>query len=103
MDDLAFGRLIRMARIERRWRQVDLDLRADVSAARVSRVERGHLSQIPLGTIRATAEVLGVRVQLLGRARAVDLDRVANAPYSGLAGFAGPTAVRLPRESRRAA
>ena len=84
MDDLAFGRLIRMARIERRWRQVDVAARAGVSATTVSRLERGHLGQIPLATIRAVSEALDIRVQLLARARAIDLDRVRNARHSNL-------------------
>jgi transcriptional regulator with XRE-family HTH domain len=87
MDDLAFGRLIRLTRIARRWRQVDLAARAKVSPATVSRVERGHLGEIPLATIRAIADALGIRVQIAARARAVDLDRVLNARHAALAGF----------------
>jgi len=87
MDDLAFGRLARLTRIERRWRQVDLAARAGVSAATVSRVERGHLGEIPLATIRGVADAIGIRVQIAARARAVDLDRVLNARHTALAGY----------------
>jgi transcriptional regulator with XRE-family HTH domain len=85
MDDLAFGRLVRLARIERRWRQEDVAERAGVSRSTVSRLERGHVGQIPLDTVRAVCAVLDIRVQLHARARALDLDRVANARHSGLA------------------
>ena len=85
VDDLAFGRLIRLARLQRRWRQADLARRAGVSRSIVSRVERGHLGQIPLDTVRAIATALDIRVQLHARSRAVDLDRVVNARHSGLA------------------
>ena len=85
MDDIAFGRLIRLARIERRWRQSDLATRAGVSRSTVSRLERGHLGQLPLDTVRAVAAALDVRVTVNARARAVDLDRVVNARHSALA------------------
>ena len=85
MDDLAFGRLIKLARIERRWRQVDLARRAGVSQSTVSRIERGHLGQVPLDAVRVVAAALEIRVLLQARARAVDLDRVVNARHSGLA------------------
>lgn len=85
MDDLGFGRLVRMARIEQRWRQLDLAVRAGVSVTTVSRLERGHLGRIPLDTIRAVAEALHIRVQLFARARAIDLDRVQNERHSSMA------------------
>lgn len=85
MDDLAFGRLVRLARLERRWRQEDLAARAGVSRSTVSRIERGHLGRLPLDAVRAVCAALDIRVQLQARARAIDLDRVVNARHSGLA------------------
>jgi transcriptional regulator with XRE-family HTH domain len=38
MDDLAFGRLVKLARHRRGWRQEDLAARAAVSRTTVSRV-----------------------------------------------------------------
>ena len=87
MDDLAFGRLVRLARIERGWRQLDVGVRAAVSVTSVSRLERGHAGRLPLDTIRAIAGVLEIGVQLLARARARNLDRVANARHSSLADY----------------
>lgn len=85
MDDIAFGRLIRLARLERRWRQVDVARIAGVSRSTVSRLERGHLGEMPVDTVRAIAAALDIRVQLHARARAIDLDRVVNSRHSGLA------------------
>jgi transcriptional regulator with XRE-family HTH domain len=77
-----------MARIRRAWRQQDLADRAGVSRTMVSRVERGHLGQIPLGVVRATAALLDIRIEVKPRARAIDLDRVVNARHAALAEFA---------------
>ena len=86
MDDLGFGRLIRMARIRRRLRQADLAEQAGVSTTTVSRVERGHAGEIPLDTSRRVAEALDIRVELNPRARALDIDRVVNAKHTAMAG-----------------
>jgi transcriptional regulator with XRE-family HTH domain len=87
MDDLAFGRLVRLARIERRWRQSDLAVRVGVSRSTVSRVERGHLGEISFDTVRAIAAAVDIRVQVQARARAVDIDRVMNARHSAMADY----------------
>lgn len=87
VDDLGFGRLIRMARIRRGWRQVDVAARSGVSRTAVSRIERGHVGEIPLGTTRQVAEVLEIRVELTPRARAIDIDRVVNARHAALTEF----------------
>jgi transcriptional regulator with XRE-family HTH domain len=84
MDDIRFGAAIRAARVRRGWRQVDLAIRAGVSASLVSRIERGHLDGIQLATLRAVAAVLEVRVELLPRSRAADLDRLINARHAAL-------------------
>jgi transcriptional regulator with XRE-family HTH domain len=87
MDDVTFGRLVRLARIERRWRQVDVALRAAVSVTSVSRLERGHAGKLPLETIRAIAAVVEITVHLQAKARAVNLDRVVNRRHSSLADY----------------
>jgi transcriptional regulator with XRE-family HTH domain len=87
MDDLAFGRLVRLARIRRALRQSDVAERADISRTTVSRVERGHFGQVPIDKVRALAGVLEIRVELSARARAVDLDRVVNLRHSTMAEY----------------
>ena len=54
----------------------------------VSRLERGHLGQIPLDVARAIAAPLDVRVEVKPRARAIDIDRVVNSRHAALAEFA---------------
>lgn len=85
MDDIAFGRLVRLARIKRGWRQLDLAARAATSRPVVSRIERGHLGETSIATVRTVASALDLRVELHVRARAVDIDRVLNERHAALA------------------
>lgn len=87
MDDLGFGRLVRLARIRRGWRQQDLADRAGVSRAAVSRVERGRIGELPLDLVRNIAAQLEIRIEAMPRARAIDIDRVVNARHTSLAEF----------------
>src|SRR5438034_3059610 len=84
MDDQRFGSVIRAVRIRRRWRQLDLAQRMGLSTSTISRLERGHLDGLSIGSIRRLAAKLDVRVELLGRWRAGDLDRLLNARHSAL-------------------
>lgn len=85
VDDIGVGRLIRLARIRRGWRQQDLADQARVSRAAVSRVERGRLGEVPLDLVRKIAAALEIRIEVQPRARAIDIDRVVNARHAGLA------------------
>lgn len=84
MEDLRFGMTIRLARIKRRWRQVDLSGRARVSRATIWRAERGHLDELSVAVIRRICEPLEIRVELQPRSRGADLDRMANARHTVL-------------------
>jgi len=84
MDDLRFGSTIRMVRIRKRLTQDELSKLACVSRGTVSRIERGHLDQVSLASIRAVAKALDVRVDLVPRWRGGDLDRLLNSRHSAL-------------------
>jgi transcriptional regulator with XRE-family HTH domain len=84
MEDGRFGSAIRVVRHKRGWRQSDLAARAGVSDVTVSRIERGHVDTLSLRTLRSVASALDVRVDLLARWRAGDLDRLLNARHSAL-------------------
>lgn len=84
MTDQRIGAAIRFLRIRRRWRQRDLAQRAGVSQSVVSRLERGHLGTTSLDTIRAVAAALDIRVDVVARWRAGDLDRMLSAGHSAL-------------------
>jgi HTH-type transcriptional regulator/antitoxin HipB len=84
MDDQRFGAVVRAVRQRRGLRQTDLAAKAGVSQPTISRIERGHPGSLSLDTIRRVAAALDVRVELLGRWRAGDLDRLLNARHSRL-------------------
>jgi transcriptional regulator with XRE-family HTH domain len=84
MDDQRVGAAFRSIRMRRRLRQSDLAIQARVSTATISRLERGHADTLSVRTIRSVAKALDVRVELLPRWRAGDLDRLLNANHSGL-------------------
>jgi transcriptional regulator with XRE-family HTH domain len=85
VDDIGFGRLVRLARIRRRLTQEELASRAGVSRPVVSRLEHGHLGQLRLDDARAIAAVLEIRVEALPRTRAIDIDRTLNGRHAALA------------------
>jgi transcriptional regulator with XRE-family HTH domain len=84
MSDQRLGAAVRHVRIRRGWRQHDLANRAGVSQATVSRIERGHIGTLSLARLRSVAATLDIRVDVLGRWRAGDLDRLINARHSAL-------------------
>jgi transcriptional regulator with XRE-family HTH domain len=84
MDDARFGSVIRLVRQRRGWRQRDLEERSGVSQTVISRMERGHLGAQSVDDIRAVAGALDIRVDLVPRWRAGDLDRLLNSGHSAL-------------------
>jgi transcriptional regulator with XRE-family HTH domain len=84
MDDLRFGTVIRLVRQRRGWRQQDLSERSGVSQTVISRMERGHLGPQSIDDVRVVAAALDVRVDLVPRWRAGDLDRLLNRGHSAL-------------------
>ncbi len=84
MEDQRFGAAIRGVRLRRGLRQADLASLAGASQATVSRIERGHLGSSSVDLVRAVARTLDIRVELLARWRAGDLDRLLNARHSAL-------------------
>lgn len=85
MNDLALGAVVRAVRLRRKLRQSDLARAAGVSHATVSLLERGHCQSLSLNTVRKIAAALDIRVELVGRWRGGDLDRLLNRRHSLLA------------------
>ena len=57
---------------------------AGVSPSTVSRIERGHFGSISIDALRRVGKVLEIRVDLVPRWKAGDLDRLLNARHSRL-------------------
>jgi len=75
---------MRLVRLRRGWRQIDLARRSNLSQASISRIERGHLGTQSVDSIRAVAAALDIRVDVIPRWRGGDLDRLLNARHSAL-------------------
>ena len=73
---------MRQVRIRRGLRQSDLARMADVSQSTISRIERGHVGKLVIDTVRRVAAALDVRIDMIARWRAGDLDRLLNARHS---------------------
>jgi transcriptional regulator with XRE-family HTH domain len=84
VDDQRIGTIVRAVRIKRRWRQIDLARKAGASSSTISRIERGHFDRLSTRTLRAVAAALDIRLELVARWRAGDLDRLLNARHSQL-------------------
>ena len=75
---------MRAVRIRRGWRQSDLARKVTLSPTAISRIERGHLERVPLGSILAVARALDVQVTLSARSRGADLDRLVSGRHAAL-------------------
>jgi transcriptional regulator with XRE-family HTH domain len=85
MEDLRLGALVRAVRRRRGLRQQDVAILACVSRATVSLVERGHCRTLSLETIRRIGAAIDIRIELLGRWRGGDADRLLSRAHSMLA------------------
>jgi hypothetical protein len=80
----SFGAAIRAIRVKRGWRQVDLAVRADVSARLIGRIERGDLDHVAFGPLVRVAEAMGGSASIGFRWHGGDLDRLMNARDSAM-------------------
>ena len=84
MTEQRLGSAIRSVRRRKGWSQEELARKAKISQPSVSRLERGHLGPMRLDDIRRVAAALDIRIDIYGRWRAGDLDRLLNAKHSEL-------------------
>ena len=78
------GARLRAVRVRRGWRQEDLAPRVGVDRSVISRIERGHLDRIVLGTLLDVARELDVQISVTARSRGADLDRLVNGRHAAL-------------------
>lgn len=96
MDDQRIGAVVRAVRLRRGLRQLDLANAASVSRATVSLIERGHIASLSLDTIRRVSAAIDVRIDLVGRWRGGDLDRLLSRRHSLLAESFAAWVSRMP-------
>lgn len=87
MDATRLATVVRVVRIKRSLRQADLAALARVSQSAVSRLERGRLEGLSIGTIDKVADALGIRVVVDGRWNGGDALRLADAGHAVLVDF----------------
>lgn len=85
MDAIRLGLQLRALRIRRRWRQLDVAVRAGISRGTISNIERGLLRGISIETLIRAAEVLGADVDIRVRWRGEQLDRLLDEDHATLA------------------
>jgi transcriptional regulator with XRE-family HTH domain len=85
VDAIRLGLQLRALRVRRRWRQLDLAVRADVSRGTISNIERGRLRGVSLQTLIRVAEALGANVDVRVRWRGEHLDRLLDHDHASLA------------------
>lgn len=86
VDDARVGRLVRVLRQRRGWRQVDLAQRAGVGRAVVSDLEAGRLELLRVGAIRSVVGAFGVSFDAGIRGLGADADRVLDQRHAVLMG-----------------
>ncbi len=59
-------------------------MRAGVSHATISRLERGHIGTLSLDAVRAIGAALDIRLEIVPRWRGGELDRLMNARHSAM-------------------
>jgi transcriptional regulator with XRE-family HTH domain len=84
MDDMRVAAILRAVRRRHGWRQADVARRAGVSRSLVSLLERDHLDQTALATLRAGAAVLEIRMDMVARWRGGQVDRLLNHEHSAM-------------------
>jgi transcriptional regulator with XRE-family HTH domain len=84
MRDEKNGRILRMLRIKKSWRQVDVAEAAGLSRAAVSRHELGLLDDANVGAVRLHAAALGLRAELVLVGRGGDLAKMTDEEHAAI-------------------
>ena len=84
MDAIRFGRHFRALRIRKDLRQADVGAIAKMSRALVSKIDRGLIDDVALGTLVRAAAALGARVDIRLRWNGEQLDRLLDEAHAHL-------------------
>jgi transcriptional regulator with XRE-family HTH domain len=84
MDEQRFGRSVRALRHRLGWRQEDLGRRCGISQSTVSRVERGVVVRVPIGSLDKVVVALGGELDMRVRWRGEELDRLLDATHAAI-------------------
>lgn len=96
MNGQRLGSLIREMRLKRGLRQSDLATMTGVAQTTISLVERGHWDHLSVETLERVSSALDIRVDVVGRWRGGDADRLLNRRHSELAAAVASFVVSSP-------
>jgi transcriptional regulator with XRE-family HTH domain len=86
VSDFRLGRIARALRHRLGWRQIDVAKRAGVSQRKVSRLERGQVDNLPVGTIARVFAALDADLVQIVRWRGGELDRLLDEGHASVVG-----------------
>lgn len=84
MDDRRVGAAIRAVRLRLNLRQQDVAARAEVSQQHVSLIERGHLDQVTVRTLRRVGAAVEIGLPIEPRWRGGELTRLLDLEHAAL-------------------
>jgi transcriptional regulator with XRE-family HTH domain len=82
MDQLRAGHFVRAERRRRGLRQADIAAKARVAQSTVSRLEKGAMDALTMGTVKRICQALEIRVEYVFRTRGPDPDRLLDARHA---------------------
>lgn len=82
MNDQQVGRLLRLLRVRKAWRQEDASARAHISRNVTRKIERGELGSTSLGLLRKYAAAFDLRLDLAVIGRGGDLARTIDEEHA---------------------
>jgi transcriptional regulator with XRE-family HTH domain len=86
VTDIQLGRILRAVRRRRGRPQREVASTVGVSQSTLSRIERGHLDQVSLRTLRAVFAALEIRLELVATWRGAELERLLDEDHAVLVG-----------------
>ena len=86
MDDARLGRLIRVLRHRRGWRQEDLARRAAVGPRAIGRLEAGRFGPVTISTVRAVIATFGLSYEGTVRGLGAGEDRLLDQHHATMVG-----------------
>src|SRR6188474_3309916 len=82
--EIRSGRGLRALRVRRGWRQSDASSAAGLSRSLVSKIERGDVEGVALGSLKSLAGALGATLEIRLRWQGEGLDRLLDEAHSRL-------------------
>lgn len=86
MNDPRIGAIIRALRRRRGWRQIDLASAAGRSQALISKLERGEVGDVKVGTLRAVTAAVDATLSIDLRWRGAEVDRLLDEKHARVLG-----------------